>query len=114
MAERCSTPEPFHCKTPPNEIDETIPLLQTLEPFVFTLEPQNAEEALEDINEHNLNSAKFWRGVCSRYHQTFLGVRAEVNEAKIFEEPLDAAKIEDRRNCQTWSHHKKYRTYCTS
>ena len=65
MAERSSTPQPFNCKTPPNEIDETIPLLQTLEPFVFTLEPQNAEEALEDINEHNLYPAKFWREVCS-------------------------------------------------
>ena len=60
-----------------------------LEPFVFTLEPQNAEEALKDISEHNLNSAKFWRGVCSQYHQTFLEVCAEVDEAKILEEPLD-------------------------
>ena len=62
MAERSSTPEPFDCKMPPNEIDETLP---TLEPFVFTLDPQNVKEALEDINGHNLNSAKFWRDVCS-------------------------------------------------
>ena len=70
MAERSSTPEPFDCKTPPNEIDKTIP---TLEPFVFTLDPQNVEEALEYINEHNLNSAKFWRDNClkpsSKYAQ---------------------------------------------
>ena len=59
MAERSSTPEPFDCKMPPNEIDE---ILLTLEPFVFTLDPQNA---LKDINEHDLNSAKFWRDVCS-------------------------------------------------
>ena len=44
MAERSSTPEPFDCKTPPNEISETLP---TLEPFVFTLDPQNVKEALE-------------------------------------------------------------------
>ena len=48
MAKRSSTPIPFNCKMPQNEINETISLLQMLEPFVFTLEPQNAEEALED------------------------------------------------------------------
>ena len=93
MAERSSTYEPFDCKTPPNEIGETLP---TLEPFVFTLDPQNVEEALEDINKHILNSAKFWREVCSRYHQTFLDIRAEVDQAKILEEPLDVAKIEQK------------------
>ena len=56
MAERSSTPEPFNRKMQPNEIDETLP---TLEPFFFTLDPQNVEEAIKDINEHNLNSAKF-------------------------------------------------------
>ena len=56
MAERSSTPEQFNCKTPPNEIDETLP---TLEPFVFTFDPQNVEEDLEYINEHNLTSATF-------------------------------------------------------
>ena len=93
MAERSSTPEPFDCKTPPNEIGKTLP---TLEPFVFTLDPQNVEEDLEYINEHNLNSATFWRGVCSQYHQTFLEILAEVHEAKILEEPLDVAKIEQK------------------
>ena len=93
MAERSNTPEPFDCKTPPNEIDETLP---TLGPVVFTLDPQNVEEDLEVINEHNLNSATFWRGVCSQYHQTFLEIRAEVDEAKILEEPLNAAKIEQK------------------
>ena len=48
MVERSSTPEPFDCKTPPNEIDETLP---TLEPAVFILNPQNVEEDLEYINE---------------------------------------------------------------
>ena len=52
MAKRSSTPEPLDCKTPPNEIDETFPML---EPAVFTLDPQNVEEDLEVINEHNLN-----------------------------------------------------------
>ena len=56
MAERSSTPEPFNCKMPPNEIDETF---LTLGPFVFTFDPQNVEEDLEYINEHNLNSATF-------------------------------------------------------
>ena len=93
MAERSSTPEPFDCKTPPNEIDETFP---TLEPAVFTLDLQNVEEDLEVINKHNLNSATFWRGVCSQYHQTFLEIRAEVDEAKILEEPLDDTKIEQK------------------
>ena len=79
MAERSSTPEPFDCKTPPNKIDETLPML---EPAVFTFDPQDVEEDLEYINEHNLNSAMFWRGVCSQYHQTFLEIHAEVNEAK--------------------------------
>ena len=69
MTERSSTPEPFNCKTPPNEIDETLPML---EPAVFTLDPQNVEEDLEYINEQKLNLATFWRGVCSQYHQTFL------------------------------------------
>ena len=94
MAKRNSTPEPFDCKMPPNEIDETFP---TLEPAVFTLDPQNVEEGLEVINEHNLNSATFCRGVCLQYHQTFLEIHAEVNEAKILEEPLNAAKIEEKR-----------------
>ena len=93
MTERRSTPEPFDCKTLPNEINKTLP---TLEPFVFTLDPQNIEEDLEYINELNLNSATFWRDICSRYHQTFLEVRAEVDEAKILEKPLDAVKIEQR------------------
>ena len=93
MAERSSTPEPFDCKTPPNEIDETFPML---EPAVFTLDLQNVEEDLEVINEHNLNSAMFWRGVCSQYYQTFLEIRAEVDEAKILEEPLDITKIEQK------------------
>ena len=84
MAERSSTPEPFDCKTPPNEIGKTLP---TLEPFVFTLDPQNVEEDLEYINEHNLNSATFWRGVCSQYHQTFLKILAEVHEAKYWKSP---------------------------
>ena len=110
MAERSSTPEPFDCKTPPNEIDETflrwnllslhwtyvgtccLYIGPTLEPAVFTLDPQNVEEGLEVINEHNLNSATFWRGFCSQYHQTFLEIRAEVDEAKILEETLDVAK----------------------
>ena len=64
--------------------------------FVFTLDPQNVEEDLEYINEHNLNSATFWRGVCSQYHQTFFEIRAEVDEAKILEKPLDIAKIEKK------------------
>ena len=93
MAERSSTPEPFDCKTPPNEIDETFPMLK---PAVFTLDLQNVEEDLEVINEHNLNSATFWRGVCLQYHQTFLEIRAEVDEANILEEPLNAAKIEEK------------------
>ena len=93
MTERSITPEPFDCKTPPNEIDETFP---TLEPAVFTLDLQNVEEDLEVINEHNLNSAMFWRGVCSQYHQTFLEICTEVDEAKILEEPLDVAKIEQK------------------
>ena len=93
MSERSSTPESFNCKMPPNEIDETLP---TLEPFVFTLDPQNVEEDLEYINEHNLNSSTFWRGVCSQYHQIFLEIRAEVDEAKMLEEPLDIAKIEQK------------------
>ena len=93
MAERSTTPEPFDCKTPPNEINETFP---TLEPAVFTLDPQNVKEDLEVINEHNLNSAMFWRGVCSQYHQTFLEIRAEVDEANVLEEPLNAAKIEEK------------------
>ena len=93
MAERSSTPEPFDCKMPPNEIDETFP---TLEPAVFTLDPQNVKEDLEVINEYNLNSATFWRGVCSQYHQTFLEICTEVNEANILEEPLNAAKIEEK------------------
>ena len=90
MAERSSTSEPFDCKTPPNEIEETFP---TLESAVFTLDPQNVKEDLEVINEHNLNSATFWRGVCLQYHQTFLEIRAEAN---ILEEPLNAAKIEEK------------------
>ena len=81
MAERRSTPEPFDCKTPPNEINETFP---TLEPAVFTLDPQNVEEDLEVINEHNLNSATFWRGVCSQYHQTFLEIRAQKSMKLIY------------------------------
>ena len=93
MAKRSSTPEPFDCKMPPNEIDKTFP---TLEPAVFTLDPQNVKEDLEVINEHNLNSATFWREVCSQYHQTFLEIRAEVDEANILEEPLNAAKIEKK------------------
>ena len=93
MAERSSTPEPFDCKTPPSEIDETFP---TLESAVFTLDPQNVEEDLEVINEHNLNSATFWRGVCLQYHQTFLEICPEVDEANILEEPLNAAKIEEK------------------
>ena len=93
MAEISSTPEPFDCKMPQNEINKTLP---TLEPFVFTLDPQNVEEDLEHINEHNLNSATFGRGVCSQYHQTFLEIRIEVDEAKILEEPLDLAKIEEK------------------
>ena len=93
MAERSSTPEPFDCKMPPNEIDETFPML---EPAVFTLDPQNVEEDLEVINEHNLNSATFWRGVCSQYHQIFLEIHAEVDEANILEEPLNASKIEEK------------------
>ena len=56
MVERSSTPEPLNCKTPPNEIDETLP---TLELFAFTLDPQNVEEDLEGIHDHNLNSATF-------------------------------------------------------
>ena len=52
MAERSSTPKPFDCKMPPNEIDKTFP---TLEPAVLTLHPQNVEEDLEVINEHNIN-----------------------------------------------------------
>ena len=67
-----------------------------LESFVFTLDPQNVEEDLEYINEHNLNSATFWREVCSQYHQTFAEIRTEVDEAKILEEPLDIAKIEQK------------------
>ena len=63
MAKRSSTPEPFDCKTPPNEIYETFPML---EPAVFTLDPHNVEEDLEVINENSLNSATFWRGVCSQ------------------------------------------------
>ena len=59
MVERSNTPEPFDCKTPPNEINKTIPLFQTLEPFVYTLEPQNAEEALEDINNITLIQPSF-------------------------------------------------------
>ena len=90
MAERSSTPEPFDCKMPPNKIDETFP---RLEPAVFTLDPQNVEENLEVINEHNLNSVTSWRGVCSQYHQTFLEIHAEVDEANILEGPLNAAKI---------------------
>ena len=82
MAERSSTPEPFDCKTLPNEIDKTLPML---EPAVFTFDPQNVEEDLEVINEHNLNSATFWRGVCSQCHQTFLEI-----------ESLNAAKIEEK------------------
>ena len=93
MAERSSTPEPFNFKMPPNEINETFPML---EPAVFTLDPQNVEEDLEVINEHNLNSATFWRGVCSQYHQTFLEIRTEVDEANILEEPLNATKIEEK------------------
>ena len=93
MAERSSTPEPFDCKIPLNKINETFP---TLEPAVFTLDPQNVKEDLEVINEHNVNSATFWRGVCSQYHQTFLEIRAEVDEANILEEPLNAAKIEEK------------------
>ena len=95
MAKRSSTPEPFDCKMPPNKINETFPMM---EPAVFTLDPQNVEEDLEVINEHNLNSATFWRGVCSQYHQTFLEIRirAEVDEAKILEETLDIAKIEQK------------------
>ena len=93
MAERSSTPEPFDCKMPPNEIDETFPML---EPAVFTSDLQNVKEDLEVINEHNLNSATFWRGVCSQYYQTFLEIRAEVDEAKILEEPLDVTKIEQK------------------
>ena len=62
MAERSITPEPSIVKTPPNEIGETLPTSETV---VFTLDPQNVEEALEYINEHNHNSAKFWREVCS-------------------------------------------------
>ena len=89
MAKRSGTPEPFDCEMPPNEIDETFPML---EPAVFTLDPQNVEEDLEVINEHNLNSATFWRGVGLQYHQTFLEIRAEVNEANILEEPLNAEK----------------------
>ena len=92
MAER-GTPGPFNCKTPPNEIDKTLP---NLEPFVFTLDPQNVGEDLEGINEHNLNSATFWRDVCSLCHQTFLEIHAKVDEAKILEEPLDVAKIEQK------------------
>ena len=109
MAKRSSTPEPFDCKMPPNKIDETFP---RLEPAVFTLDPQNVEEDLEVINEHNLNSATFWRGVCSQYHQTFLEIRAEVNETKILEETLDIAKIEQKLS--NLDHHKKYHTYSTS
>ena len=71
MTERSSTPEPFDCKTPPNEINETFPML---EPAVFTLDLQNVKEDLEVTNEHNLNSATFWREVCSQYHQTFLEI----------------------------------------
>ena len=93
MAERSSTPEPFDCKMPPNEIDETLPML---EPAVFTLDPQNVEEDLEVINKHNLNAAMFWRGACLQYHQTFLEIHAEVDEANILEEPLNAAKIEEK------------------
>ena len=94
MAERSSTPEPFDCKMPSNEINETLPMM--LELLAFTLDPQNVEEDLEVINEHNLNSATFWRGVCSQYHQTFLKICAEVNGANILEDPLNAAKIEDK------------------
>ena len=56
MAERSSTPELFDCRTAPNEIEETFPML---EPAVFTLDLQNVEEDLEVINEHNLNSTTF-------------------------------------------------------
>ena len=107
MAEISSTPEPFDCKTPPNEIDEIIP---TLEPFVFTLDPQNVEEALEYINEHNLNPAVASFG--ETFAQTFIEVRAEIYEAKILEEPLDAVKIEQKLS--NLEYHKKYRTCCTS
>ena len=78
---------------PPNKIVETFP---TLEPAVFTLDPQNVKEDLEVINEHNLNSATLWRGVFSQYNQTFLEIHAEVDEAKILEETLDIAKIEQK------------------
>ena len=90
MAERSSTPEPFHCKMPPNEIDETFP---TLQPAVFTLDPQNVKEDFEVIN---LNSTTFWREVCLQYYQTFLEIRREVDEANILEESLNAAKIEEK------------------
>ena len=118
MAERSSTPEPFDCKMPHNqrnvsyeidEIDETFPML---EPAVFTLDPQNVEEDLEVINEHNLNSAMFWRGVCSQYHQTFLEIRTEVDEANILEElkccknRREIVKIEaTTRNTTHTTHH---------
>ena len=67
-----------------------------LEPAVFTLDPQNVKEDLEYISEHNLNSAPFWRGVSSQYHQTFFEIREGVDEAKILEEPSDITKIEQK------------------
>ena len=54
MAERSSKPEPFNCKTPPNEIDEPLPMLEP-----FSSPPQNVEEDLEYIMNITLIQPRF-------------------------------------------------------